>query len=427
MSTNGNRRTSSGTPGIKSPKTRGDSIDSVTPSGKAQKGRDSMDPSALLEQRSDTNIKVVCRFRPLKSKDGKAVDKVQSGKLESFEIDTDLSQVSVLDTFEKRSFTYDRMLGLDCTQTQVFEEVKESVESIMSGFNATILAYGQTSAGKTWTMEGPDFRDGELQGIIPRAIRRLFDLIAAADTSTIFTVAVSYFEVYCEKIRDLLNPSQDNMKIRESKENGYSISELTEVFCGAVGDVLKVINTGKANRASAPTLMNAESSRSHSILTILVTQKNDEKGLNVRGKLYLVDLAGSEKVKKTGAAGTRLEEAKNINKSLTTLGMVINGLVDGSQHINYRDSKLTRILMDSLGGNSKTTLIINCAPESRHVPETLTTLRFGDRAKNIKNKVKVNEELGIGELTKLLALARAEIEDLKAAGIHASKFIYIFG
>jgi kinesin family member 5 len=135
------------------------------------------------------------------------------------------------------------------------------------------------------------------------------------------------------------------------------------------------------------------------------------------GKLYLVDLAGSEKVKKTGAAGTRLEEAKNINKSLTTLGMVINALVDGSQHVNYRDSKLTRILMDSLGGNSKTTLIINCAPESRHVPETLTTLRFGDRAKNIKNKVKVNEELGVGELTKLLALARAEIEDLKAAGM----------
>ena len=330
--------------------------------------------------------------------------------------------VKVLDTFEKRAFTFDKMLGVNSTQSEVFEEVKGAVVSIMHGFNGTILAYGQTSSGKTWTMEGPNLVDAEAQGVIPRAIRLLFDLIIGADIKTVFTVSVSYFEVYCEKLRDLLNPAQDNMKIRESKENGYSIAELTEVYCANIEGVINVIETGKVNRASAPTLMNAESSRSHSILTILVTQKNEDRGVNMRGKLFLVDLAGSEKISKTGATGTRLEEAKNINKSLTTLGMVINALCEGnSQHVCYRDSKLTRILMDALGGNCKTTLIINCAPEVRHVPETLSTLRFGDRAKNIKNKVKVNEELGVGELTKLLAAARAELDDLRALSELASR------
>jgi kinesin family member 5 len=197
-------------------------------------------------------------------------------------------------------------------------------------------------------------------------------------------------KVYCEKIRDLLNPNSDNLKMRETKQEGVVIQDVTEVFCVDRDSILRVIETGKAHRASAPTLMNAESSRSHSILSILVTQKIESTGRHRKGKLFLVDLAGSEKVSKTGAKGARLEEAKNINRSLTTLGMVINALCDGSPHIPYRDSKLSRLLQDSLGGNSKTTLIICCASEDRHCSETLSTLRFGERAKKIKNHAQVS-------------------------------------
>ena len=176
--------------------------------------------------------------------------------------------------------------------------------------------------------------------------------------------------------------------------------------------IISTIETGKSYRASAATLMNAESSRSHSILSIQVNQHNSSTGRQRKGKIFLVDLAGSEKISKTGAKGVRLEEAKNINKSLTALGMVINALCDGSSHVPYRDSKLTRILQDSLGGNSKTTLIICCAPEERHAQETISTLRFGERAKRIKNNAKINEEVGIPELKQALSLAQKEIEVL---------------
>ncbi len=187
-----------------------------------------------------------------------------------------------------------------------------------------------------------------------------------------------------------MNPTSDNLKMREVKQEGFIIQDVTEVFCVDRDSIIRIIETGKAHRASAPTLMNAESSRSHSILSILVTQKLESTGRHRKGKIFLVDLAGSEKVSKTGAKGTRLEEAKNINRSLTTLGMVINALCDGASHIPYRDSKLSRILQDSLGGNSKTTLIICCASEDRHCSETISTLRFGERAKKIKNNAKVS-------------------------------------
>lgn len=161
--------------------------------------------------------------------------------------------------------------------------------------------------------------------------------------------------------------------------------------------------------------MNAESSRSHSLFIITIGQKNLKTGGSKAGKLYLVDLAGSEKIAKTGAEGQTLEEAKMINKSLSTLGNVINALTDGkSTHVPYRDSKLTRILQESLGGNARTTLIINCSPSSYNEPETLSTLRFGSRAKNIKNKAKINQELSAAELKQRLAAAEAEIERLKA-------------
>lgn len=296
---------------------------------------------------------------------------------------------------------------------QVFDEVKGVVGSVMSGFNGTIMAYGQTSAGKSFTMEGLSLWEGEGQGLIPRCVNSLFEEIGKSDPNLQFQVVVSFFEVYCEKIRDLLNPQSINLKLRESKDSGFVVQDVTEIFCTDRDSVMRVIEFGKTNRASAPTLMNAESSRSHSIVTILVDQKDSVSGRQRRGTLFLVDLAGSEKVSKTGASGMRLEEAKNINSSLTTLGMVINSLCDGAGHVPYRDSKLTMILMEALGGNSKTTLIICCTRESSQQSETLSTLRFGERAKKIQNHAKVNEELSVTELKALLAAAQKEITLLK--------------
>ena len=316
--------------------------------------------------------------------------------------------------FDKRYFTFDKLYSNDCQQSEIFESVVEIVDSIMNGYNGTVLAYGQTSAGKSWTMEGPSIWDTASQGIIPRSIDRVFDNITKADMNISFEVSVSYYEIYCEKLRDLLNPHQDDMKMRETKNNGFIVQEVTESFCTDKESILRIIEAGKTNRASAPTLMNAESSRSHSILSINVKQKNEATGRVKNGRLFLVDLAGSEKISKTGATGMRLEEAKKINSSLTTLGMVINALCDGSSHIPYRDSKLTRLLMDSLGGNSKTTLIICCAPEQRHLPETLSTLRFGERAKKIQNCAKVNEELSIEDYKLMLQAAKKEIVTLRA-------------
>jgi kinesin family protein 5 len=296
----------------------------------------------------------------------------------------------------------------------MFNEVKGVVDAVMAGFNGTIMAYGQTSAGKSFSMEGLSLRDPGTQGVIPRCVDKLFDEIEEADEDNQFQVILSFYEIYCEKVRDLLNPQQTNLKLRESKNAGFIVQDVTEIYCTDRESVLRVIEFGKANRAAAPTLMNAESSRSHSIVSIMVDQKNTSTGRNKKGNLFLVDLAGSEKVSKTGASGMRLEEAKNINGSLTTLGMVINALCDNQGHVPYRDSKLTMILMDALGGNSKTTLIICCNPEHKHTPETLSTLRFGERAKRIKNHARVNEEYSVDELKQMLVAAKKEIVQLKS-------------
>jgi len=204
---------------------------------------------------------------------------------------------------------------------------------------------------------------------------------------------------------------------------GFVVQDITEIVCKDANDIYNVIDTGKSHRATAPTLMNAESSRSHSILlikcnqkpsdTIVSTLENAVPSTKRASRLYLVDLAGSEKVGKTGATGERLKEAQNINKSLTSFGMVINALSEGLGHVPYRDSKLTMILMDSIGGNSKTTLIICASPEAGQLSETLSTLRFGERAKKITNTVKVNEELGISEYKTLCQAYKNEIALLK--------------
>ena len=259
-------------------------------------------------------------------------------------------------------------------------------------------------------MMGADIDDEEQRGIIPRIVEQMFASILRSPGNIEYTVRVSYMEIYMEKIRDLLAPQNDNLPIHEEKSRGVYVKGLLEIYVSSVQEVYEVMRRGGAARATAATNMNQESSRSHSIFVITITQKNVETGSAKSGQLFLVDLAGSEKVGKTGASGQTLEEAKKINKSLSALGMVINSLTDGkSTHIPYRDSKLTRILQESLGGNSRTTLIINCSPSSYNDQETLSTLRFGVRAKAIKNKAKINAELSPLELKQLLKKAQSQV------------------
>ena len=260
-------------------------------------------------------------------------------------------------------------------------------------------------------MEG-EIADPELKGIIPRCVEALFNAILEADENIEFTFKVSYVEIYMEKIRDLLDNSHTkvNLNVREDKAKGIYIGDVTEVYVTSHDELLGIMAAGATNRATAATGMNEGSSRSHSVFTITVAQRNLSNSTVTTGKLVLVDLAGSETVRKSNATGQQLEEAKLINKSLSSLGNVINALTEKSSHVPYRDSKLTRILQDSLGGNAKTVLVVAVSPSSFNASETVSTLRFGTRAKSIENKVSVNKTRSVEELEVLLRKAENAID-----------------
>jgi len=357
---------------------------------------------------STNNIKVVCRFRPPNS-----IEIREGGEI-VVSFDDNLQTVQVRSATqgqgpEKDGFTFDRVFPMGTKQQEVFDYgVRGIVKDVINGYNGTVFAYGQTGSGKTFTMMGADIDSEDLKGIIPRITEQIFTSIVESEPHLEYLVKVSYMEIYLERIRDLLAPHNDNLQVHEEKNKGVYVKNLSDYYVGSAKEVYEIMRQGGMARAVTATNMNAESSRSHSIFLITIQQRNTETGALKTGNLYLVDLAGSEKVGKTGASGQTLEEAKKINKSLSALGMVINALTDGkSSHIPYRDSKLTRILQESLGGNSRTTLIINCSPSSYNEAETLGTLRFGMRAKSIKNTARVNAELSPAELKGLLKKAQA--------------------
>ncbi|CAD6926785.1 unnamed protein product [Tilletia controversa] len=353
------------------------------------------------------NVKVVTRFRPPNS-----LELREGGDIVvDFEDETTL-KIKGASGAENGGFTFDRVFPMNTKQKDVFEYgIKDTVSDVINGYNGTVFAYGQTGSGKTFTMMGADIDDESLKGVIPRITETIFESILCSPPHLEYLVKVSYMEIYMEKIRDLLAPQNDNLQIHEEKSRGVYVKGLSDFYVGGAPDVYEIMRQGANARAVSSTNMNAESSRSHSIFVVSINQRNTETGSAKTGNLYLVDLAGSEKVGKTGASGQTLEEAKKINKSLSALGMVINALTDGkSTHIPYRDSKLTRILQESLGGNSRTTLIINASPCSYNMEETLSTLRFGMRAKSIKNKARVNAEISPAELKALLAKSKAAVE-----------------
>uniref|UniRef100_A0A8C2Y201 Kinesin-like protein n=1 Tax=Capra hircus TaxID=9925 RepID=A0A8C2Y201_CAPHI len=295
--------------------------------------------------------------------------------------------------FQSKPYAFDRVFQSNTSQEQVYNDcAKKIVKDVLEGYNGTIFAYGQTSSGKTHTMEGK-LHDPEGMGIIPRIVQDIFNYIYSMDENLEFHIKVSYFEIYLDKIRDLLDVSKTNLSVHEDKNRVPYVKGCTERFVCSPDEVMDTIDEGKSNRHVAVTNMNEHSSRSHSIFLINVKQENTQTEQKLSGKLYLVDLAGSEKVSKTGAEGAVLDEAKNINKSLSALGNVISALAEGSTYVPYRDSKMTRILQDSLGGNCRTTIVICCSPSSYNESETKSTLLFGQRAKTIKNTVCVNVEL----------------------------------
>mmetsp|Transcript_49450 Transcript_49450/g.115632 ORF Transcript_49450/g.115632 Transcript_49450/m.115632 type:complete len:672 (-) Transcript_49450:83-2098(-) len=356
----------------------------------------------------EESVVVCCRVRPQN----------QMEKQNSNQICLELPEngVAVKVRSQGADFQFDKVFSWTSTQKEVYDyAAKPIVTSVLKGFNGTVFAYGQTSSGKTFTMQGPDLEDKAMQGVIPRTIRSIFDGIYQSDENIEFLVKVSIVEIYNEHIRDLLDQKKDNLKIHEDKVRGIFVGDVTETYVQNEAEIFEAMQVGQYNRSTAETDMNAHSSRSHLVFMLTVEQKNLHDGSLKVGKLHMVDLAGSEKVGKTGAVGDRLDEAKSINKSLSALGNVINALTDKQKsHVPYRDSKLTRMLQESLGGNSKTSLIITVSPSTYNEHETISTLRFGQRAKMIKNVVKVNMERSVAELKFLLEKKEQALSEANA-------------
>lgn len=303
---------------------------------------------------------------------------------------------------DPKTFTFDAVFDDDSTQAGVYQETAYSlVTNVLDGYNGTIFAYGQTGCGKTFTMEGVRGGPPELRGIIPGTFEQIFRAISInEDPNKQFLVRAAYLEIYNEEVRDLLGSSPKTpLDLKEDREVGVYVKGLSQNVVKDCEQVMDLMAAGNKNRSVGFTLMNAGSSRSHSIFMLKVeTSVPDTNGkpgdLKIKaGKLNLVDLAGSERQGKTGAEGQRLKEATKINLSLSALGNVISALVAGKgKHIPYRDSKLTRLLQDSLGGNTKTIMIAALSPADYNYEETLSTLRYANRAKNIRNKPKINED-----------------------------------
>ncbi|XP_063686306.1 kinesin-like protein KIF17 isoform X2 [Bolinopsis microptera] len=342
------------------------------------------------------SVKVIVRCRPMNTRENNLKCKA------CIKCDDTTNKVSIFKPDEKsaqpKNFTFDGAYFVDSTTRQIYEDVGFAlVDGVLEGYNGTVFAYGQTGCGKSFSMQGIT-DPPEQRGIIPRAFEHIFEQIDVDEADTKYLVQASYLEIYNEEIRDLLGKDvKQKLELRESPDKGVYTQGLTQHIVKTMGGCIKLMEKGWMSRSTGATLMNAESSRSHSIFAIRIEmcepdEASTEEKIKV-GKLNLVDLAGSERQGKTGATGERLREATKINLSLSALGNVISALVDGkSKHIPYRDSKLTRLLQDSLGGNTKTLMVACISPADNNYDETLSTLRYANRAKNIKNKPKINED-----------------------------------
>ncbi|XP_054655258.1 kinesin-like protein KIF11 isoform X2 [Dunckerocampus dactyliophorus] len=378
--------------------------------------------SGIKRDEKGRNIQVVVRCRPFNTMERKSSHSV---------VDCDPNRKEVImrtggavDKASRKTYTFDMVFGPAAKQIEVYRSVVCPIlDEVIMGYNCTVFAYGQTGTGKTFTMEGersPDeqftWEEDPLAGIIPRTLHQIFEKLS--ENGTEFSVKVSLLEIYNEELFDLLSPSEDvneRLQLFDDPRNkrGVVVKGLEEVTVHNKDEVYLILERGAAKRRTASTLMNAYSSRSHSVFSVTIHMKEmtlDGEELVKIGKLNLVDLAGSENIGRSGAVDKRAREAGNINQSLLTLGRVITALVEKRPHIPYRESKLTRILQDSLGGRTKTSIIATVSPSSSNLEETLSTLEYASRAKNIMNKPEVNQKLTKRTLIKEYT---EEIERLK--------------
>lgn len=315
-------------------------------------------------------------------------------------------------------FVFDRLFDETAAQEDVYSNTtRPLLGSVLDGYNATVFAYGATGCGKTHTISG----NPQAPGIIFLTMKELFDRISDLKDTRTIDVSLSYLEIYNETIKDLLEPSDKRLTLREDSDHRIIVSNLSTHKPENVEAVMDMILHGNKNRTVSPTEANETSSRSHAVLQINVVQKNRTASLteaHTFATLSIIDLAGSERASATKNRGDRLIEGANINKSLLALGNCINALCDPRRrnHVPYRDSKLTRLLKFSLGGNCKTVMIVCISPSSRHYDETLNTLKYADRAKKIKTKVIRNEHnlnRHVGSYLKMITEQKAEIEELR--------------
>ncbi|XP_013606760.1 kinesin-like protein KIN-12B isoform X2 [Brassica napus] len=374
---------------------------------------------------SDSGVKVIVRVKPPSKgeEEEMIVKKISSDAL----------------TINDHTFTFDSIADPDSTQDEIFQLVGAPlVENCLAGFNSSVFAYGQTGSGKTYTMWGPanglleEHLIGDQRGLTPRVFELLFARISEeqvkhAERQLSYQCRCSFLEIYNEQITDLLDPSQKNLMIREDVKSGVYVEYLTEENVKNLKDLSGLLIKGLANRRTGATSVNAESSRSHCVFTCVVEShcKSAADGLSnfKTSRINLVDLAGSERQKSTGAAGERLKEAGNINRSLSQLGNLINILAEISQtgkqrHIPYRDSRLTFLLQESLGGNAKLAMVCAVSPSQSCRSETFSTLRFAQRAKAIQNKAVVNEVMqdDVNFLREVIRQLREELQRVKNNG-----------
>ncbi|XP_078146071.1 kinesin-like protein KIF3C [Centroberyx gerrardi] len=382
----------------------------------------------MSKNKSSESVKVVVRCRPLNRKEE------SNGPVGGIvQMDLRLGQVVLRNprappSEPQKTFTFDAVYDANSKQRDLYDEsVRPLIDSVLAGFNGTIFAYGQTGTGKTYTMQGA-WMDPEKRGVIPNAFDHIFTHISRSQSDKQYLVRASYLEIYREEVRDLLDPNHANARaldLRESPETGVYVRDLTSCVCKSVKEIEEVMNVGNQARAVGATDMNEHSSRSHALFLITVecSQPGPDGRKHIRvGRLNLVDLAGSERQAKTGVRGERLKEAAKINLSLSALGNVISALADGrSGHVPYRDSKLTRLLQDSLGGNARTVMVATLGPAPQHYDETLTTLRYANRAKNIQNQPRVNEDPKdalLREFQREIARLRAQLNHRQGRNKH---------
>jgi kinesin family protein 18/19 len=322
---------------------------------------------------------------------------------------------------KERQYAFDTVFDRDAGQIEIFNNTtKFLIEGIIEGYNATVFAYGATGAGKTYTMIGaPDN-----PGLMFLTIHELFDRVSQTQSDKSYQIKVSFLEIYNEMIRDLLIITNDILDLREDAEQGIHVAGLSVIDVDSPKEVMDLLFFGNENRTQEATNANATSSRSHAVLEIQITQKNKGEGVEEDisvGKLSMIDLAGSERAARTQNRGIRLVEGAMINKSLLSLGNCINALVENMEkgtenHIPYRDSKLTRLLKDSLGGNSRTVMIANVSPSDLSYEDSNNTLKYANRAKNIKTTAVKNVkhvQHHVSEYTKIISQLKDEINELK--------------